>query len=119
MLPKKAIQNWLGLCGDALVEGFGQALSHLAGVSSADRPAIDLRDRREFTHRAGAKKFVGAIDLGERKITHLVRDITVAAKAEHDLSRDALGTSDQATRRHGAILYNEEVSGVRLGDEAA
>ena len=65
MLPKKSIQNRLGLCGDALVEEFGQAPSHLAGVASADRPAIDLRDRREFTHRAGAKKFVGAVHLGE------------------------------------------------------
>jgi hypothetical protein len=65
MLPKKSIQNRLGLGGDAGVEKLGQAPSRRAGVASADWATIDLRDRRKFAHRAGAEKFVGAVHFSE------------------------------------------------------
>lgn len=57
-----------------LAEQCRETLRQRAGLAVTDLPAVDHRDRRQFTHRAGAEHLVGAVRLGQRQVDFLVRD---------------------------------------------
>ena len=104
-----------------LAEQRGQPPRHRADAAVADRAAVDVRDRGELAHRAGAEHLVGAIDLGQREVASpRAGDVVRAAQFEDGGAGDAFGTGDGAAASRTTPRCDEEqVRGVGFGDEAA
>ena len=95
-----------------------QMLGDRAHLAVTDAPPIDANYRSQLSHRAGAKHFVGSIELRERQIGDLVGHTVTASQFEHGGPRDALRAGHRARRTNHAVCDREQMRGVGLGHEA-
>ena len=97
-----------------LLESFG----HRAALAGSDGATIDGADRCDPSKRAGHKRFVGAVNIGETEQSLLCGDAVFVADLEHIATSDSTEAVSSVGGPDLAPFHDEEVGGVARRDES-
>ena len=95
-----------------------QAARHFPGSAVANRPAVGLEDRRQLAHCSARERFVGGVQLGQRKILFPSRHRFRGTHVEDHLSRQSGETGIGEWRHQLAVLHDEDIGVIGFGYES-